>query len=205
MNGAVFHTSATMIAKRAGQGSAVHRMSVPSILLAMPSLAKMKNHSLAVTAVGMAHGTRTDARSRPRPRNDLAITSAIAKPITVSIDTDAPATAALRLKSSSVTGDYAALRPYLRATVAIDGGAPTAVPAAAFTPGGLAHTVALPGTLRPGQNRTVSLRVFVPMTDAAGTDIPQILRATRSTSAATPATAFTMTNTLELVQVPENR
>lgn len=125
--------------------------------------------------------------------------------LTNSPASDAPATAALRLKSSSVTGDYAALRPYLRATVAIDGAEPTAVPAAAFTPAGLAHTVALPGTLRPGQNRTVSLRVLVPMTDADGTDIPQALRATRSMSAGTPATAFTMTNTLELAQAPENR
>ena len=84
MNGAVFHTSATMIANRAGHGSAVHRISVPRIWLAMPSLAKMKNHSFAVTAVGIAHGTSTDARSRPRPRNDFAITSAIANPMTVS-------------------------------------------------------------------------------------------------------------------------
>ncbi len=34
----------------------------------MPSKAKMKNHSFAVTAVGMAHGTRMAARTRPRPR-----------------------------------------------------------------------------------------------------------------------------------------
>ena len=35
----------------------------------MPSKAKMKNHSLAVTAVGMAHGIRIAARISPRPLN----------------------------------------------------------------------------------------------------------------------------------------
>ena len=34
----------------------------------MPAKAKMKNHSFAVTAVGIAHGIRMLARSRPRPR-----------------------------------------------------------------------------------------------------------------------------------------
>ena len=84
MNGVVFQTSAMMIPARAGFSLPVHRMLVPKILLAMPSKAKMKNHSLAVTAVGMAHGTRTDARSRPRPRNVRAMMTAIPKPMTVS-------------------------------------------------------------------------------------------------------------------------
>ena len=44
----------------------------------------MKNHSLAVTAVGMAHGTRTDALNRLRPRNVRAMITAIPNPITVS-------------------------------------------------------------------------------------------------------------------------
>lgn len=116
-----------------------------------------------------------------------------------------PAAAALQLKSSSVTGDYAALRPYLQATVTVDGAGTTAVPAAAFTAAGLTHTVDLPGTLRPGQSRTVTLRILVPMTDTAGTDIPQALRATRSTSASAPAAVFTMTNALALTQAPENQ
>jgi hypothetical protein len=67
MNGVVFQTSAMMIAHRAGPALPVHRIEVPKTLLAMPWKAKMKNHSLAVTAVGMAHGTRTEARSRPGP------------------------------------------------------------------------------------------------------------------------------------------
>ena len=50
----------------------------------MPSLAKMKNQSFAVTAVGMAQGISTEARSKPRPRNVLAMINAIDRPITVS-------------------------------------------------------------------------------------------------------------------------
>src|SRR5665811_2550875 len=84
MNGVVFHTSAMMIPARAGFTLPVHRIEVPKILLAMPSKAKMKNHSLAVTAVGMAHGTRTEARSRPRPRKVRAMMTAIPNPSAVS-------------------------------------------------------------------------------------------------------------------------
>ncbi len=47
----------------------------------------MKNQSLAVTAVGMDHGTSTLARSRPRPRNEPFMTSANASPRTISKDT----------------------------------------------------------------------------------------------------------------------
>jgi len=39
---------------------------------------------LAVTAVGMAQGTRTEARSRLRPRKVRAMITAIPNPITVS-------------------------------------------------------------------------------------------------------------------------
>ena len=73
MNGVVFHTSAMTMANLAAHGSPVHSSglipTMPSSLLAMPSKAKMKNHSLAVTAVGMAHGMRMAARTRPRPLN----------------------------------------------------------------------------------------------------------------------------------------
>ena len=44
----------------------------------------MKNHSLAVTAVGIAQGTSTLARSRARPLNCLFITRAIIMPRTTS-------------------------------------------------------------------------------------------------------------------------
>ena len=50
----------------------------------MPSKAKMNSHSLAVTAVGMAHGTRTAARTRLRPLKARAMMTAIQKPSTVS-------------------------------------------------------------------------------------------------------------------------
>ncbi len=87
MNGVVFHTSAMMTAKRDAHGSVVHAIEVPSILLAMPFSAKMKNHSFAVTAVGIAHGISTLARSRDRPQKVLPITVAIHRPRSTSIAT----------------------------------------------------------------------------------------------------------------------
>src|SRR5215211_3325512 len=80
MNGVVFQTSATTTANRAGHWEPVHRISVRSRLLAIPSKAKIKNHSLAVTAVGIDQGTRTLARSSPRPLKARLITSAIHMP-----------------------------------------------------------------------------------------------------------------------------
>ncbi len=53
-------------------------------LLPMPSKAKMNSHSWAVTAVGMAHGTSTAARTRLRPRKVRAMMMAIQKPRIVS-------------------------------------------------------------------------------------------------------------------------
>ena len=50
----------------------------------MPWSAKMNCQSFAVTAVGIAQGTSTAARSRPRPRKLRFITSAIHKPSRVS-------------------------------------------------------------------------------------------------------------------------
>jgi hypothetical protein len=47
----------------------------------------MKNHSFAVTAVGIAHGTRMAARTSPRPRNVRFMMSAIHSPNTVSSTT----------------------------------------------------------------------------------------------------------------------
>ena len=84
MNGVVFQVSAMMTANRAGHCEEVHRMWVPSTLFRMPCGSKMTIHSLEVTAVGMAHGTRMAARIRPRPLNALFMTSAKHMPITVS-------------------------------------------------------------------------------------------------------------------------
>jgi hypothetical protein len=89
MNGVVFQTSAMTTANRAGHCEPVHRILVLNRLLATPVNAKMKNHSLAVTAVGIDQGTRTLARSSPRPLKARAITSAIHMPRTTSITTEA--------------------------------------------------------------------------------------------------------------------
>ncbi len=88
MNGVVFHTSALITAQRAGHASPVHRICACSSLLAIPLNAKMKKKSLAVTAVGMAHGTRTAARSSPRPLNLRCMISANHMPSTTSMDTE---------------------------------------------------------------------------------------------------------------------
>jgi hypothetical protein len=53
----------------------------------MPSFAKMKNHSFAVTAVGIAHGMRTLARRSPRPRKLPFMIIANQNPSTSSMDT----------------------------------------------------------------------------------------------------------------------
>ena len=87
MKGAVFQTSAMMIAICEYLLSPSQRIGVferPSTLLATPSVLKMSFHMTAETMVGMAHGTRMDARTRPRPRKALAMMSAIATPRIVS-------------------------------------------------------------------------------------------------------------------------
>src|SRR4029450_8390683 len=89
MNGVVFQTSAMTTANRAGHCEPVHRILVWSRALAGPGKEQMKNQSLAVTAVGIAQGTRTLARSSPRPRKARLITSAIHMPSTTSMVTEA--------------------------------------------------------------------------------------------------------------------
>ena len=56
----------------------------PGTTLAMPSWLKIHPHRMAETAVGMAHGTRMAARTKPRPRIALCMMSAMAMPRTVS-------------------------------------------------------------------------------------------------------------------------
>ena len=59
-------------------------MGWPRIALATPFWLKIHPHKMAETAVGMAHGTRMAARTKPRPRIALCIMSAMATPRTVS-------------------------------------------------------------------------------------------------------------------------
>src|SRR6266516_459675 len=87
MNGVVFQTSAITIAIREGHSSPVHRMWVRNRLFAMPWNAKMNNHSLAVTAVGIDQGTRTLARSSPRPLKARFMMIAIHMPRQTSMTT----------------------------------------------------------------------------------------------------------------------
>ena len=84
INGVVFHTSAMITANRAAHGSVVHATGSPSREFTMPRSAKINCHSFAVTAVGIAHGTNTAARTIPRPANSRCITSAINMPSTIS-------------------------------------------------------------------------------------------------------------------------
>src|SRR5699024_1884212 len=85
MNGVVFHTSAMITANRAAHGSVPQATVVPSSRLAMPLSAKMNAHSFAVTAVGIAHGISTEARSRDRPQKERPITVAIHRPSRISM------------------------------------------------------------------------------------------------------------------------
>ena len=48
----------------------------------------MKNHSFAVTAVGMAQGTRMAARTRPRPLNVRFMIMANHRPRPISMATE---------------------------------------------------------------------------------------------------------------------
>ena len=66
------------------QPSVDHRIWEPIRVLATPSAWKIHFQSSAETTVGIAHGTRMLARTRPRPLNALCMTSAIATPRTVS-------------------------------------------------------------------------------------------------------------------------
>jgi hypothetical protein len=54
------------------------------IWLTTPSGWKFHSQSFAETAVGIAHGTSTLARTRPRPRKALFMISAMPKPTTSS-------------------------------------------------------------------------------------------------------------------------
>src|SRR5262245_58079945 len=87
MNGVVFQTSAMTIAKREAHVSPVHNILVWNRLLAMPVNAKMNSQSFAVTAVGIDQGTRTLARSSPRPLNARFMTVAIHIPRMTSMTT----------------------------------------------------------------------------------------------------------------------
>src|SRR5699024_9756490 len=62
-------------------------MSAPRIVLAMPSGAQMNDHNLAVTAVAIADGTSTAARSSDRPQMLFPMITAMVKPRTVSSET----------------------------------------------------------------------------------------------------------------------
>ena len=81
MNGVVFQASAITMAVRAGQMADVHWMLVPRILFRMPCGSKMTPQSLAMTAVGIAHGIRIEARTRARPRKARFIISAKTMPM----------------------------------------------------------------------------------------------------------------------------
>src|SRR5699024_11191359 len=73
--------------RREKTGSVVQAMSAPRIALAMPSGAKLNAHNLAVTAVGIAHGTSTAARGRDRPQMFFPMITSMVKPRTVSSET----------------------------------------------------------------------------------------------------------------------
>src|SRR6266511_198062 len=87
MKGAVFQVSAITTESHDWSPSVLHSTFLPMMSLAMPSAAKIHRQSRAEIAVGMAHGTRMLARTRPRPRNARFMTSAMQTPTVVSMAT----------------------------------------------------------------------------------------------------------------------
>src|SRR5215475_9663792 len=87
MNGVVFQMSPSITVHRAGQTLPVQMMLVPSTALTTPCGWNMYSHNLAVTAVGIAHGTKIAARTIARPLNARCITIAIMVPSTTSNST----------------------------------------------------------------------------------------------------------------------
>src|SRR6266545_3313823 len=79
MNGAVFQTSAMTIAQNEGQWLPVQMKLVWNTWLMTPFGLKFHSQSCADTAVGIAQGTRTLARIRPRPRKALFMISDVPK------------------------------------------------------------------------------------------------------------------------------
>ena len=73
-----------MMAILALRSPEAHMTCWPRIALATPFWLKIQPHRMAETAVGIAQGTRMEARTIPRPFIALCMMSAMATPRTVS-------------------------------------------------------------------------------------------------------------------------
>src|SRR6185436_8989910 len=118
MNGVVFQTSTSTTLRMSRSGSAVHARGASMMPRLMSRWLMMPNWSLSIqlhifadTTVGIAHGIRTAARTRPRPGNARVSTSAITIPSTVSIDTLSTVNHSVFLTACHHTPSWT--RPYL--------------------------------------------------------------------------------------------
>lgn len=99
--------------------------------------------------------------------------------------------------------EYAAFRPYLRATVQVEGQDPISVPVESFVEDGFAFDLDVGTRLQPGETVRATLKVYMPATvdsaDGSTTDVGFALRDLRS--AGTDAhPVFTMENSVYLRQ-----
>lgn len=115
---------------------------------------------------------------------------------------DVAADATLRLQGTPLNAsDYEDLRPFLRATLEIEGQPdPISVPADSFGSTGFSFDVDLDARLEPGDELQVAVTLFVPASIEGYPNLAVTLNGLRSTStAAYPI--FTMTNAVYLRQV----
>lgn len=114
------------------------------------------------------------------------------------------ANVALKINGSvSNVTDYAAIRPYLKATTKV-GATTTEIPSSAFTASGFQHTVKLGDKLAPGKKATIELTLSMPatVTNSQGQKVDVAVELIKHRSATTDAQKiFTMENSASLSQV----
>ena len=104
--------------------------------------------------------------------------------------------------SPSNDNDYAAMRPYLRASTTVDG-TKKDIPNSAFTSSGFSHKIDLGKTLKPGDAATVPLDLSIPATatNSAGKKVDLAVELLNRRSANLDVQSiFTMRNSLQLKQ-----
>lgn len=123
--------------------------------------------------------------------------------ITNTEESAVPATGTLDITGSpSNADDYAAMRPYLRASTTIDG-TKNDIPTSAFTSGGFSHSVVLGKKLRPGDSVKITLDLSMPatVTDSASKKVDVAMELINRRSANLDVQSiFTMKNSVRLKQ-----
>lgn len=120
-------------------------------------------------------------------------------------DSATSATSSLEIKGSiakDAASDYAAIRPYLRATTKVGSQNAMTIPSNKFGDSGFTHSVDLNTTLAPGESVKVELTLSMPATvtsQGQTVDVARELISRRSANTNVKS-VFTMTNSARLVQ-----